>query len=116
MKAKRPVGRPRKNWPVKESEPPKVRVEVADDQVVGHLNVRPHGHARNELEERINDLSDSWETESLFEDVIEDISEDRFINDGNYIFTLLSPFFYYFLLLVNSLSVVLQFILTWPYS
>ncbi|OTB11181.1 hypothetical protein K445DRAFT_68957 [Daldinia sp. EC12] len=81
MKSKRPVGRPRKNWPVKESEPSKVRVEVADDQVVGHLNVRPHGHARNELEERINDLSDSWETESLFEDVIEDISEDKFIND-----------------------------------
>ncbi|KAI1373570.1 SIR2-domain-containing protein [Hypoxylon crocopeplum] len=89
MKGKRPVGRPRKNWAEKkEPEPHKVhpgrvRVEVADDQQVGHLNVRPHGHGvpRNELEERINDLGDSWETESLFEDVIEDIAEDRFFNE-----------------------------------
>lgn len=81
VKGKRPVGRPRKNWSVKEPEPAKIRVEVTDDQQVGHLNVLPHGHARNELEERINDLGDSWETESLFEDVIEDITEDRFFTD-----------------------------------
>ncbi|KAI0377739.1 SIR2-domain-containing protein [Hypomontagnella monticulosa] len=80
MKEKRPVGRPRKNWTAAEQDVP-LRVEVKDDQQVGHLNVRPHGHARNELEERINDLGDSWETESLFEDVIEDITEDRFFDD-----------------------------------
>ncbi|KAI1100795.1 SIR2-domain-containing protein [Jackrogersella minutella] len=92
MKGKRPVGRPRKNSPAvkkakKEQKPSSsslVRVEVTDDQQVGHLNVKPHGHnhARNELEERMNDLQgDSWETESLFEDVIEDITEDRFFDD-----------------------------------
>ncbi|KAI1141815.1 putative histone deacetylase SIR2 [Hypoxylon sp. FL0543] len=87
MKGKGAVGRPRKNWPAvkevvnEEPEHPRVRVEVTDDQQVGHLNVRPHGQARNELEERINDLGESWETESLFEDVIEDISEDRFFDD-----------------------------------
>ncbi|KAI4865939.1 putative histone deacetylase SIR2 [Hypoxylon rubiginosum] len=81
VKGKRPVGRPRKNWSVRGSEPGKVRLEVTDDQQVGHLNIKPHGHARNELEERINDLGESWETESLFEDVIEDIAEDRFFTD-----------------------------------
>lgn len=87
MKGKRPVGRPRKAWAdVKEvvnDEPEhgSVRVEITDDQQVGHLNVRPHAQARNELEERINDLGESWETESLFDDVIEDISEDRFFDD-----------------------------------
>ncbi|KAI0836338.1 putative histone deacetylase SIR2 [Hypoxylon sp. FL0890] len=87
MKGKRPVGRPRKSWSdVKEvvkDEPEhhRVRVEVTDDQQVGHLNVIPHSHARNELQERIDDLGESWETESLFEDVIEDISEDRFFDD-----------------------------------
>ena len=90
MKEKRPVGRPRKNWTVTEQDVP-LRVEVKDDQQVGHLNVRPHGHARNELEERINDLGDSWETESLFEDVIEDITEDRFFDDSNYTFDLFIP-------------------------
>ncbi|KAI2633011.1 SIR2-domain-containing protein [Hypomontagnella submonticulosa] len=80
MKGKRSVGSPRKDWSTGQDEAT-VRVEVKDDQVVGHLNVRPHGQARNELEERINDLGDSWETESLFEDVIEDITEDRFFTD-----------------------------------
>ncbi|KAI6082092.1 putative histone deacetylase SIR2 [Hypoxylon rubiginosum] len=80
VKGKRPVGRPRKNYGPK---PTKVRVEVTDDQQVGHLNVKPHGHARNELEERINDLGDSWETESLFEDIIDDITEDKFFTDDD---------------------------------
>ncbi|XXG95694.1 NAD-dependent histone deacetylase sir2 [Hypoxylon texense] len=77
VKGKRPVGRPRKNW----SKSTRVQLEVTDDQQVGHLNIKPHNHARNELEERINDLGESWETESLFEDVIEDIAEDRFFTD-----------------------------------
>ncbi|KAI2469644.1 SIR2-domain-containing protein [Annulohypoxylon bovei var. microspora] len=90
MKGKRPVGRPRKSDPSekdqkkdvqKKPKPSKVQIEVADDQQVGHLNVRPHGHPRNELEERIGDLGDSWETESLFEDVIEDITEVSFLDD-----------------------------------
>ncbi|KAJ9133073.1 NAD-dependent protein deacetylase hst1 [Pleurostoma richardsiae] len=35
----------------------------------------------NELEERVNDLGDSWETESLFEDALEDLAEDKFFTD-----------------------------------
>jgi len=35
----------------------------------------------NELEEHVNDLGESWETESLFEDIIGDITEDRFFTD-----------------------------------
>ncbi len=31
----------------------------------------------SELEERVNDLGDSWETESLFEDILEDLSEEN---------------------------------------
>ncbi|KAK4109702.1 SIR2-domain-containing protein [Canariomyces notabilis] len=34
-----------------------------------------------ELEERVNDLGESWETESLFEDALEDLAEDRFFTD-----------------------------------
>jgi NAD-dependent histone deacetylase SIR2 len=37
----------------------------------------------SELEERVNDLSESWETESLFQDALEDLAEDRFFTDGN---------------------------------
>ncbi|KAI1387774.1 putative histone deacetylase SIR2 [Hypoxylon trugodes] len=77
MKGKRPVGRPRKGEP----DVSQVRVEVTDDQQVGHLNVKSHGHAYNGLEERLNEVEDSWETDSLFEDVIDDITEDRFFND-----------------------------------
>lgn len=36
----------------------------------------------SELEERVNDLSESWETESLFQDALEDLAEDRFFTDG----------------------------------
>ncbi|EOO03741.1 putative sir2 family protein [Phaeoacremonium minimum UCRPA7] len=37
--------------------------------------------ALNELEERVNDLGESWETESLFEDALEDLAEDKFFTD-----------------------------------
>ncbi|KAK3402261.1 DHS-like NAD/FAD-binding domain-containing protein [Sordaria brevicollis] len=35
----------------------------------------------NELEEHVNDLHESWETESIFEEILEDITEDRPITD-----------------------------------
>ncbi|KAL1837822.1 hypothetical protein VTJ49DRAFT_3369 [Mycothermus thermophilus] len=50
----------------------------ADDVGASH---DAQNHPMNELEERINDLSDSWETESLFQDAIEDLAEDRFFTD-----------------------------------
>ncbi|KAK4131001.1 SIR2-domain-containing protein [Trichocladium antarcticum] len=39
------------------------------------------GPGLSELEERVNDLSESWETESLFQDALEDLAEDRFFTD-----------------------------------
>ena len=37
----------------------------------------------NELEEHVNDLHEScWETESIFEEILEDITEDKFFTDG----------------------------------
>ncbi|KAI1500895.1 NAD-dependent histone deacetylase SIR2 [Biscogniauxia marginata] len=88
MEPKRPVGRPRgrprRDWgglPQK-SRKTKVRVEeVSDDQQVGHLNVKEPGYHLSELEERVNDLGESWETESLFEDIIEDLAEPNFFGD-----------------------------------
>ncbi len=41
-----------------------------------------------ELEERVNDLSESWETESLFQDALEDLAEDRVFTDGTFFFVL----------------------------
>ncbi|KAI0898939.1 SIR2-domain-containing protein [Annulohypoxylon nitens] len=97
MGGRRPVGRPRKSDPsereVQKEEVQKKRntqkkpkattaqVEVEDDQQVGHLNLRPHGQDLEELGERIGDLDDSWEVQSLFEDVIEDITEASFYDD-----------------------------------
>jgi len=43
---------------------------------VAHTNL-------SELEERVMDLGDSWETESLFEDALDDLTEDKFFTDGN---------------------------------
>ncbi|KAI5866377.1 SIR2-domain-containing protein [Durotheca rogersii] len=82
MKGKRAVRKARQDVAVKSSSSPRVRVEeVADDEKAGQLAIQPPSQPRNELEERVNDLGDSWETESLFEDVIEDIAEDRFFDD-----------------------------------
>lgn len=59
--------------------------EVVDDQQVGHLPLpQPiHGDV-SELQDRVNDLGDSWETESIFEDIIDDLTHDTFPPDGNY--------------------------------
>ncbi|KAI1343059.1 SIR2-domain-containing protein [Xylariaceae sp. FL0016] len=80
--AKRPVGRPRKHFPVDgpaARNQPRARTrEVVDDQLVGHVSVPQNG--LSELEERVQDLGDSWETESIFEDVIDDLAEDNFFS------------------------------------
>ncbi|KAI1159642.1 DHS-like NAD/FAD-binding domain-containing protein [Nemania serpens] len=56
--------------------------EVVDDQQVGHLPLpQPiHGDV-SELQDRVNDLGDSWETESIFEDIIDDLTHDTFPPD-----------------------------------
>ncbi len=41
-----------------------------------------HTGALNELEERVNDLGESWETESIFEDVLDNQPEEDFFPDG----------------------------------
>jgi NAD-dependent histone deacetylase SIR2 len=95
---KRRPGRPKGSGLKRGPKPrPQVKVEVEfkvqevpveDDQKVGHLSVKDvvdnqHSHI-NELEERVNDLGDSWETESLFEDIIEDLADDKPFSDGNH--------------------------------
>src|SRR3569833_805989 len=37
-------------------------------------------NALTELEERVNDLGESWESESLFEVALEDLTEDKFFD------------------------------------
>ncbi|ORY62641.1 DHS-like NAD/FAD-binding domain-containing protein [Pseudomassariella vexata] len=64
---------------------------VSDDEQDVHLNLKPaavdpqpSGHNPvhiSELEERLNDMGDSWETESLFEDIIEDLTENKPFED-----------------------------------
>jgi len=51
--------------------------ELEDDiqHGVAHTNL-------SELEDRVNNLGESWETESLFEDALEDLAEDKFFVDG----------------------------------
>ncbi|VBB79988.1 Putative protein of unknown function [Podospora comata] len=41
-----------------------------------------NGSGLTELEERVQDLGDSWETESLLNDILGDVHEDRFFTDG----------------------------------
>ncbi|KAI3335662.1 DHS-like NAD/FAD-binding domain-containing protein [Ustulina deusta] len=53
--------------------------EVLDDQQVGHLPLPQPIHGDiSELQDRVNDLGDSWETESIFEDIIDDLTQDTF--------------------------------------
>lgn len=50
----------------------------------------PEAHAPpplSEMEERVMDLGDAWETESLFEDALEDLAEDKFFTDGKTVST-----------------------------
>ncbi|KAI2636646.1 DHS-like NAD/FAD-binding domain-containing protein [Xylaria nigripes] len=56
--------------------------EVVDDQQVGHLPLPQPMHGEvSELQERVDDLGDSWETESIFEDIIDDLTHDTFPPD-----------------------------------
>jgi len=56
-------------------------------ELTEEVDAQPNG-VRNsglsELEERVNDLSESWETESLFQDALEDLAEDRIFTDGRF--------------------------------
>ncbi|KAI5923393.1 NAD-dependent histone deacetylase SIR2 [Camillea tinctor] len=91
MESKRSAGRPRgrprreRDWHAvpEKTRKSKVKVEeVSDDQQVGHIKVKePTYNHLTELEERVNDLGESWETESLFEDIIEDLAEPNFFDD-----------------------------------
>lgn len=38
-----------------------------------------------ELEQRMDDQAQRWETDSMFEDIIEDLTEDKFFTDGTYL-------------------------------
>ena len=45
----------------------------------------------NELEEHVNDLGESWETESIFADILDDLAEDKIFTDSEYYFFFYSP-------------------------
>lgn len=51
----------------------------------------PHHHdtvvvegGLTELEQRMDDQANRWETDSMFEDMIDDLTEDKFFTDGTY--------------------------------
>ncbi|KAI1842022.1 hypothetical protein JX265_001330 [Neoarthrinium moseri] len=78
---------------LKRGPKPKVQIKVEeipvdDDQQVAHLSMREaienqHPHL-SELEHRVNDLEETWETESIFEDIIDDLADEScFKNDPN---------------------------------
>ena len=45
----------------------------------------------NELEEHVNDLGESWETESIFADILDDLAEDKIFTDSEYFFFSIHP-------------------------
>jgi hypothetical protein len=56
---------------------------VVDDQQVGHLPLpQPIYSDVSELQDRVNDLGDAWEAESIFEDIIDDLTHDTFPHEG----------------------------------
>ncbi len=89
--AKRRPGRPPKSVALKKDKKPEVQVQVQEvsndhDPNGKSVAVNGSGSARNhiaELEERVRDRVDSWETESLYEDAIEGLAEETsFPDDG----------------------------------
>ena len=58
------------------------RAYVELTEAVGPQSNGARNAGLSELEERVNDLSESWETESLFQDALEDLAEDRIFTDG----------------------------------
>ncbi|KAH8666341.1 DHS-like NAD/FAD-binding domain-containing protein [Xylariales sp. PMI_506] len=89
--AKRRPGRP-KSTAVTKTRKTKIQIKVKeisvqpDQEEVSHLTEEELLHHDesdpvSELHERVNDLGESWETESLFEDVIEDMAEDKIFVD-----------------------------------
>lgn len=62
------------------------QVAIDDDQQVSHLSRKEALHNQepqlSEFEQRVHDLGDSWENESLYEDIIEDLSDDTAFKDG----------------------------------
>lgn len=99
MKVAKRRGRPPKNPALKKDNQPEVQApEVSKDHGNGSASVAVNGNGqpRNhiaELEERVRDRVDSWETESLYEDAIEGLAEETsFPDDGKYYHWLFNPY------------------------
>lgn len=92
LPVKRGPGRPKGSV---NKKPAKARIQIKvaavkidDDQQVSHLTVkeviRNQEPQLSEFEQRLQDIGDSWENESLFEDIIEDLSDQTAFVNGNY--------------------------------
>ncbi|CAK7272954.1 NAD-dependent histone deacetylase sir2 [Sporothrix epigloea] len=75
--AKRKRGRPRR-IPLEDPTPTPTPSHIGQGRNSGHSPVSFASENKNmtELEEHINDLGDSWETESLFENILDDMCEE----------------------------------------
>ncbi|KAH6647577.1 DHS-like NAD/FAD-binding domain-containing protein [Truncatella angustata] len=88
---KRGRGRPKGSVNKKPTKKSSIQIKVEEvpidnDQKVSHLIkqdvIRNQEPRLTELEQRLQDIDDSWETESLFEDILEDLSDETaFEND-----------------------------------
>ncbi|KAK4164505.1 DHS-like NAD/FAD-binding domain-containing protein [Cladorrhinum sp. PSN259] len=79
--------RSKKNSPATETPPPTRKPSTRVKNVVDYdekrafeglsADTNPHQPPRTASRSELNDLSDSWETNSLFEDIIEELADDK---------------------------------------
>jgi len=77
----------------------KRRFAELNEQIDGDDQAAIANANMSELDEHLNNLSESWETESLFADAIEDLAEDRFFTEGKAIcfsHTVIGQLFFFF--------------------
>ena len=67
--------------------------ELEEDIQHGVVHATDEPSASNELEEHVNDLGESWETESIFADILDDLAEDKIFTDSKFCLDPPPPFF-----------------------
>ena len=58
--------------------------ELEEDIQHGVVHATDEASSSNELEEHVNDLGESWETESIFADILDDLAEDKIFTDSEF--------------------------------